>query len=105
MTNDRRSFLQKLLGLSASLPMLGFSWSNTSDTLEPQKDKLPLLLCSRGLSGGEKVLPPAWEKLEATNSILDAVELGANVMIGHDILFDIQNHQIGIVKSNCHKNE
>lgn len=39
----------------------------------------PMLMCSRGGHWAEKILQPAWEKLNETRNILDAVEVGANV--------------------------
>ncbi len=39
-----------------------------------------VILCSRGEEWGRKVLQPAWEKLQNTQRILDAVEAGANVV-------------------------
>jgi hypothetical protein len=49
----------------------------------------------------------AWDKsIALTNRIyLDEATgtvLGANAMYGHDILFDVQGHQIGIAPANCH---
>ncbi|KAG7366200.1 aspartic peptidase domain containing protein [Nitzschia inconspicua] len=50
-----------------------------------------------------------WEKsIPLTNRIyLDEARgtvLGANAMYGHDIVFDVQGHQIGIATANCHSN-
>jgi N4-(beta-N-acetylglucosaminyl)-L-asparaginase len=39
----------------------------------------PLLMCSRGEEWANKILQPAWARLEETRSILDAIETGANV--------------------------
>lgn len=72
--SNRRHFLQKLFGLGVSLPVMGFNWPRANNAKQ-----LPLILCSRGQDWGAKVLTPAWEKLQATGSILDAVEAGANV--------------------------
>ncbi|MBN1466516.1 N(4)-(beta-N-acetylglucosaminyl)-L-asparaginase [candidate division KSB1 bacterium] len=44
------------------------------------KNSMPIVLCSRGEMWGRKVLQPAWEVLEKTNNILDAVEAGATVV-------------------------
>jgi N4-(beta-N-acetylglucosaminyl)-L-asparaginase len=38
-----------------------------------------MLMCSRGENWGKKILQPAWETLQETRNILDAVEVGANV--------------------------
>jgi Xylanase inhibitor N-terminal/Membrane bound O-acyl transferase family len=51
----------------------------------------------------------AWEKsIPLTNRIYleesKGTVLGANAMYGHDILFDVQGHQIGIAEANCHLN-
>jgi len=78
---DRRHFLQRLLGVGASMSLFSFSWKETpNDTYRGTAASLPLILCSRGAGWGEKVLTPAWERLADTESILDAVEAGANVV-------------------------
>lgn len=74
--SDRRTFLQKLALTGITLPALhklSFSRSHTADSV------IPAILCSRGSDWGEKVLMPAWAKFQETGSILDAVEIGANV--------------------------
>lgn len=69
---NRRRFLTGLLG-TASLPLL----KNAKASPSPQR---PVVLCSRGDYWGLKVLQPAWDELNRTGSILDAVEKGANVV-------------------------
>lgn len=74
--SHRRTFLRKLALAGVSLPLLhriripaGHSEDGT----------IPAILCSRGADWGEKVLNPAWQALQRSGSILDAVESGANV--------------------------
>ena len=78
--NNRRAFLQKLMGLGAGIPLLGMNFpkANSRNQISGAA-KLPILLCSRGEVWGKRVLEPAWETLASTNSILDAIEIGANV--------------------------
>ncbi|CAJ1944393.1 unnamed protein product [Cylindrotheca closterium] len=50
--------------------------------------------------------PQRWEKSKSLSNRLyveeqDGAVLGANAMFGHDILFDAQEHQIGIAKAKC----
>jgi hypothetical protein len=54
-------------------------------------------------------LAEAWDnRITLTNRIyLDEARgtvLGANAMYGHDILFDVQGHHIGIAPANCYSN-
>lgn len=74
--SDRRSFLQKLALAGITLPSIKAlklqSCANSTVSL-------PVILCSRGNDWGGKVLHPAWQKLQETGNILDAVEIGANV--------------------------
>lgn len=75
MTN-RRNFLKQVASAGATLPFL------RTDNVISNKSKsypLPIILCSRGKYWGDKLLIPAWEKLEETGNILDAIEVGANV--------------------------
>ncbi len=68
-TFTRRKFL---LGTGAGLglsPLLKLSAAAAG----------PIIVCSRGEEWGRKVLLPAWQTLQQTGSILDAVEKGANV--------------------------
>lgn len=76
--NNRRHFLQKLFGLSAGLSAMSFSMPGLSSG--KAEGKIPLLLCSRGEFWGQRVLRPAWEKLQTSGHILDAVEAGANIV-------------------------
>ncbi len=68
---NRRHFLTGLLG-AASLPLL----KNVKAAPSGQR---PVLVCSRGEYWGRKVLQPAWDELNRTGHILNAVEKGANV--------------------------
>ena len=74
----RRDFLQ-------SLGLLGLSVSFINKLFDPKKkfipisDTTPMLMCSRGEMWGKKVLIPAWDMLNETGNILDAIETGANV--------------------------
>jgi len=77
--SDRRKFIEKLVGLGVSLPLLPNIASAFGRSGLVEKAKAPLVLCSRGEYWGKKVLEPAWEKLKK-GSILDAVEVGANVV-------------------------
>lgn len=76
--SHRREFLQALGLMGISLPLV--------DKILIRKkipfygnNSTPLLMCSRGETWGRKILEPAWQKLNETRSILDAVETGANV--------------------------
>ena len=76
----RRKFIRNLAGLGASLPFLraeSFA-SNSSESIS-DAHPLPIIICSRGEYWGNKLLPEAWKKLESTENILDAIEVGANV--------------------------
>ena len=78
----RRSFIQKLLGLGAAMPLVN---SNLMAKALHQRSistssAPPIVLCSRGKSWGEKVLTPAWDILKENGSLLDAIEAGANVV-------------------------
>ncbi|HZV68334.1 MAG TPA: N(4)-(beta-N-acetylglucosaminyl)-L-asparaginase [Saprospiraceae bacterium] len=74
----RREFLQ-------SLGLLGLSTSSILKIFDQKKKFIspaaaqPILMCSRGEYWGKKVLTPAWDTLNMTNNILDAIERGANV--------------------------
>ena len=78
MKDNRRSFLQKLLGLSLAFPAVNLPVSSLPSRIHRPASR-PILLCSRGGEWGEKVLRPAWAKLQETKNILDAVEEGARV--------------------------
>ncbi len=72
MQLSRRRFFQATAGWTAAFSLFNnFSRAQT---------KGAVILCSRGEEWGRKVLQPAWEKLNMTKSILDAVEAGANVV-------------------------
>ena len=74
----RRDFLQTLGMLGVGLPALGnILQKNTYSNALSQSE--PILMCSRGEKWGRKILEPAWNKLQETRSILDAVEIGTNV--------------------------
>lgn len=46
----------------------------------PPVDTTPMILCSRGEDWASQVLDPAWKMFKETNSILDAIEIGSNVV-------------------------
>lgn len=76
---NRRKFLKKAAGVGLTFPFLG----KFPEIIIPRRkaaSKLPVLLCSRSEEWGKKVLNPAWDALQHTGSILDAVEKGANVV-------------------------
>ncbi|TDI87915.1 MAG: asparaginase [Caldithrix sp.] len=76
---NRRKFLKKAAGVGLTFPFLG----KFPEIIIPRRkaaSKLPVLLCSRSEEWGKKVLNPAWDTLQHTGSILDAVEKGANVV-------------------------
>ena len=73
---QRRKFLQQIAGASVTLPFLRGA-KLTSAKTKPYP--LPIVLCSRGEYWGKKLLPVAWDKLQETGGILDAIEVGANV--------------------------
>ncbi len=77
---ERRTFLRQLAGLGISVPFLTklpIDRLKTSGTI--QENPLPIIICSRGQYWGEKLLPVAWDKLNETGNMLDAIEVGANV--------------------------
>ena len=74
----RRAFLQKLAALGVSLPVLKPSVF-ASPVKSSQAVSPPVILISRGQGWGEKILPQAWDKFNESGSMLDAVELGANI--------------------------
>jgi N4-(beta-N-acetylglucosaminyl)-L-asparaginase len=75
----RRKFLQQSIGLGASLPFLGNLIKQFADSSEAT-GTIPTIMCSRGRDWGEKVLLPAWKKYQENGSILDAIEVGSNVV-------------------------
>ncbi|MDH3650160.1 MAG: N(4)-(beta-N-acetylglucosaminyl)-L-asparaginase [Saprospiraceae bacterium] len=76
---NRRMFLQALAHFGVSASFIKTFMSNDR-VKQSAVAALPLVLCSRGESWGRKVLEPAWEKFRETGNILDAVEIGANVV-------------------------
>lgn len=77
--SNRRKFIEKLVGVGLSLPLIPNLATALGRNVSLDKTKAPFVLCSRGEYWGKKVLEPAWEKLKS-GSILDAVEVGANVV-------------------------
>ncbi len=78
---NRRHFLHKVLGAGASMSLFSFKWRDFPQEARSRvQGQIPIVMCSRGEGWGEKVLTPAWDKLNDTGSILDAVEAGANVV-------------------------
>jgi len=69
---SRRSFFKATTGLTAGISLFNIRKSYSQTT--------GILLCSRGEEWGRKVLAPAWEVLQKSDDILDAVEAGANVV-------------------------
>jgi N4-(beta-N-acetylglucosaminyl)-L-asparaginase len=74
--SHRRTFLQKLALAGVTIPWLH---KVEFSALTEGAGNRPLILCSRGEDWGIKVLTPAWEAFKRTGSILDGVEIGANV--------------------------
>ncbi len=74
----RRDFIQ-------SLGLMGLSMSSITKILDSKKKLIPslasepMLMCSRSEEWGRKVLTPAWDVLNESGNILDAIETGANV--------------------------
>ena len=65
-----------MAGISASIPFIRPSKFSRL----VRAGKVPIVMCSRGEGWGTKVLEPAWARLQETGSILDAIEVGANVV-------------------------
>lgn len=78
--SNRRTFMQRLLGLSVGIPTYGLALSSPTKKLSRNAYAPPILLCSRGEYWGQKVLNPAWEMFEENQNILDAIEAGGNVV-------------------------
>ncbi len=78
--SNRRTFVQRLLGISLGLPVFGYASTSSPQKSTQLNASLPIILCSRGEYWGEKVLTPAWEKFEENKKLLDAIEIGANVV-------------------------
>ncbi|MBK8505871.1 MAG: N(4)-(beta-N-acetylglucosaminyl)-L-asparaginase [Saprospiraceae bacterium] len=78
--NHRRKFLKILTHFGISTPFISKAFTQSSSKRRTPVAELPLIICSRGELWGQKVLQPAWQTLQSTGSILDAVETGANVV-------------------------
>lgn len=74
----RREFIQALSLMGLSLPLADKLIARKSH-FSSMTDFKPIILCSRGEDWAKKVLDPAWSTYQSTNSILDAIEIGANV--------------------------
>lgn len=76
----RRNFLRLLAQFGVSAPFINRTFSHQQKGRQVEAAGLPILICSRGESWGKKVLEPAWNTLQSTGNILDAIEAGANVV-------------------------
>lgn len=77
----RRKFIRTLTHFGVSLPFIKNVHARyKSKTFDLEPAGLPILICSRGEAWGRKVLEPAWNTLQNSGSILDAIEAGANVV-------------------------
>jgi len=78
----RRNFIQLLSHFGASAPFIKYTLDKKHPVNQRPVDdgQIPVIICSRGDQWGTKVLTPAWSELQKNNSILDAVEIGANVV-------------------------
>lgn len=77
-TFDRRSFLRATAGMTCTT--LIAQKSHSKEAIQAGDPHLPVLLCSRGETWGRQVLAPAWKIFQETKNILDAVEVGANIV-------------------------
>jgi N4-(beta-N-acetylglucosaminyl)-L-asparaginase len=75
---QRRDFLQTIGMMGLSLPLINKVIGRPS-TYTPSGAAKALILCSRGESWANKVLPPAWAAFQASGNILDGIEAGGNV--------------------------
>ena len=73
---NRRNFIKTISALGISLPALN---SNLLAKTKKAVKNNPVILCSRGEKWGRKVLKPGWDILRKNGSLLDAIELSANV--------------------------
>ena len=73
---DRRKFIKSISALGLSLPALN---SNLLGKPNASIKNNPVILCSRGEKWGKKVLRPGGDILRKNGSLLDAIELSANV--------------------------
>lgn len=72
---SRRNFIQTGVATSALVvPPIRNTMANTNN------GELPVIICSRGVGWGEKVLIPAWDNWAKTSSMLNAVEAGSNIV-------------------------
>jgi N4-(beta-N-acetylglucosaminyl)-L-asparaginase len=69
---SRRHFL-KVGAVSTFISSFSFS-------AQESRQKTPLILCSRGELWGTKVLQPAWQQWLVAGNMLDAIEVGANIV-------------------------
>ncbi|MFC2076221.1 N(4)-(beta-N-acetylglucosaminyl)-L-asparaginase, partial [candidate division KSB1 bacterium] len=74
----RRKFFPTAVAAGVGFPAILFGL--TSRTFSAPRAKLPVVVASRGTKWGESVCKPAWEILNRTGKLLDAVEAGANVV-------------------------
>lgn len=77
----RRKFIKMLAQFGVSTPFMQHAFSyHKKMVLDNRPAGLPVIICSRGESWGQKVLEPAWDTLQRSGNILDAIEAGANVV-------------------------
>ena len=69
----RRKFIKNISAIGATVPLIN------SLNATVNKNKGPVILCSRGEVWGEKVLQPGWDILSGGGKLLDAIEKSANV--------------------------
>ena len=74
----RREFLQTLGMMGVGMPALHKLMTPVRRNLKAVASE-PFIMCSRSEDWGRKILEPAWNNLQATRNILDALEIGANV--------------------------
>lgn len=75
----RRTFIKKVAGASIAVPSLGKMLEHLAGA-PSGRGQIPTIMCSRGENWGQKVLNPAWQTYERSRSILDAIEIGSNVV-------------------------
>lgn len=77
----RRKFIRTLTHFGVSLPFIKNAYARYNNkTSDIEAAGLPILICSRGEMWGRKVLEPAWNTLQNSGNILDAIEAGANIV-------------------------
>src|SRR5687767_15833991 len=74
--SQRREFLRIMGLMGIGVPYLNKYVSGKQSSASHME---PMLITSWDEFWGRKILIPAWEKLQETKNILDAVEAGANV--------------------------